>query len=69
MDKEVNKTIKITQLKRNENSKITKFLYKTGTIIGTKKIRNQFTVFIIELKDYSRIWMLKQEITVLSKQQ
>nr|YP_010903699.1 hypothetical protein REP92_pgp076 [Hypnea wynnei]WCH56551.1 hypothetical protein [Hypnea wynnei] len=65
MNKKINKIVKITKLTRNKNSKLNNFLYKTGTIIGTKKIKNQNIVFIIELKDYSRIWILKKEITTL----
>nr|WCH54759.1 hypothetical protein [Hypnea edeniana] len=65
MNTQINQIVKITKLKRNKNSKLTNFLYKTGTIIGTKKIKNQFFALIIELKDYSRIWILKQEITKL----
>nr|YP_010903500.1 hypothetical protein REP88_pgp075 [Hypnea cryptica]WCH55953.1 hypothetical protein [Hypnea cryptica] len=67
MYKEVEQIIKITQLKSNKNSKVAKFLYKTGTMVGTKKIKNQILVFIIELNSHSRIWMLKQEIKKLSK--
>nr|YP_010903899.1 hypothetical protein REP96_pgp076 [Hypnea musciformis]WCH56950.1 hypothetical protein [Hypnea musciformis] len=67
MDKKPKQIVKITRLKSNKNSKVAKFLYKTGTMIGTKKIRNQILVFIIELKNHSRIWMLKQEIKKLSK--
>nr|YP_010485014.1 cytochrome b6-f complex subunit petP [Hypnea cervicornis]UVW80708.1 cytochrome b6-f complex subunit petP [Hypnea cervicornis] len=67
MNIKINETVKITKLKNNKNSKLAKFFYKTGTIIGTKKIKNKILVFIIELKDYSRIWMLKKEITTLSR--
>nr|YP_010902705.1 hypothetical protein REP55_pgp076 [Hypnea nidulans]WCH54560.1 hypothetical protein [Hypnea nidulans] len=67
MNKRINEIVKITQLKNDKNSKIAKFFYKTGTIIGTKKIKNQILVFIIELKNNSRIWMLEKEITILSK--
>nr|WCH55357.1 hypothetical protein [Hypnea brasiliensis] len=57
--------VKITRIKKNKNSKLNNFLYKTGTIVGTKQIKNQIRALIIELKDYSRIWILKQEITQL----
>lgn len=65
MNKQINQIVKITKLKKNKNSKLTNFLYKTGTIIGTKKIKNKIMAPIIELKDYSRIWILKQEIKKL----
>nr|YP_010902506.1 hypothetical protein REP52_pgp076 [Hypnea nidifica]WCH54361.1 hypothetical protein [Hypnea nidifica] len=57
--------VKITKLKKNKNSKLNNFFYKTGTIIGTKKIKNQIVALIIELQDYSRIWILREEITKL----
>nr|YP_010902904.1 hypothetical protein REP59_pgp076 [Hypnea flava]WCH54958.1 hypothetical protein [Hypnea flava] len=65
MNKQINQIVKITKVKRNKNSKLTNFLYKTGTIIGTKKIKHHIVALIIELKDSSRIWILQQEITQL----
>ena len=65
MNIKLNTTVKITELNTNNNHKVINFLYKTGIVVGTRKIKKQFIVLIIEFKDYSRIWMFTKEITSL----
>nr|WCH56351.1 hypothetical protein [Hypnea sp.] len=65
MDKQFSKAVKIKKLDKNNNTKLINLLYKTGIIAGRKTINKTLTVPIIEFKDYSRIWMLKQEIETL----
>nr|YP_010904300.1 hypothetical protein REQ04_pgp076 [Catenella fusiformis]WCH57551.1 hypothetical protein [Catenella fusiformis] len=62
MNIRLNEKIKIIKVNKNVNAKIIDYLHKNGITAGKKVIRQKFTVPIIELKDYTRIWMLTEEI-------
>lgn len=62
MNIKFNHKIEIIKLNQNTNIKIIDYLYKHGIIAGKKVVRQKFTVPIIELKNYTRIWMLIEEI-------
>nr|YP_009295650.1 conserved hypothetical plastid protein [Mastocarpus papillatus]AOL58134.1 conserved hypothetical plastid protein [Mastocarpus papillatus] len=56
------KNVKIKEINSKTNLKIVHYLCKTGTIIGKKRISSDYSVPIIEFKDYTRIWMLSKEL-------
>nr|YP_009488732.1 hypothetical protein Grafi_p162 [Grateloupia filicina]AWD77428.1 hypothetical protein Grafi_p162 [Grateloupia filicina]BCB15041.1 hypothetical protein [Grateloupia asiatica] len=58
-----NKTY-IRELNSNINIGILKHLYNNGIIVGTKILSQNDTVIIIELNDYTRIWMLPEELNI-----
>ena len=56
------KAIRFKQMPYYINTKILYYLNQTGYIVGYKKIYKNITVPIIEFKDFTRIWMLPNEI-------
>nr|YP_009393549.1 cytochrome b6-f complex subunit PetP [Bostrychia simpliciuscula]ARW62111.1 cytochrome b6-f complex subunit PetP [Bostrychia simpliciuscula] len=48
-------------------SKISEKIYKKNYLVGYKKISNKNKVFIVELTNKTRIWMLKREIKLNTK--
>nr|YP_009295755.1 hypothetical protein Schim_009 [Schimmelmannia schousboei]AOM64690.1 hypothetical protein Schim_009 [Schimmelmannia schousboei] len=58
------KLITIKEINYKVNLKILYYLYKRGKIVGYKQIYNQYAP-IIEFSDYTRLWMLPQEINEL----
>nr|YP_010985961.1 hypothetical protein RMF00_pgp058 [Grateloupia asiatica]WOL36879.1 hypothetical protein [Grateloupia asiatica] len=54
----------IKELNSNTNTRILKHLYRNGIIVGTKISSQNNTLIIIELNDYTRIWMLPEELNI-----
>nr|QCI06257.1 cytochrome b6-f complex subunit PetP [Dicranema revolutum] len=68
MNKKLNRIVKIKKINNKQNSRVINYLYKTGVIAGRKIINQKLNVSIIEFKDYTRIWMLENEIEYYTKQ-
>lgn len=47
--------------------KIINYINNKSYIVGYKKINSNYKVPIIEFKDYTRVWMLNNEIEITSK--
>nr|YP_008144861.1 hypothetical protein [Grateloupia taiwanensis]AGO19818.1 hypothetical protein [Grateloupia taiwanensis] len=58
-----NKTY-VRELNSNINIEILKHLYNNCIIVGTKILSQNDPVIIIELNDYTRIWMLPEELNI-----
>ena len=60
----IGQIIKVKNISFKDRLEISYYLYQYGTIVGTKKLRQQqkLQAFIIQFADNSRIWMLEQEI-------
>ena len=60
----IGQIIKVKNTNFKDPLEISYYLYQYGTIVGTKKLKQQqeFQAFIIQFADNSRVWMLQQEI-------
>ena len=65
----MNKYLYIKEINYKINKKISRKLYWTARIIGEKKLLTLKKALIVELEDYSRIWMLPEEIKIINQQQ
>lgn len=54
--------IKIKKIPIKTKLQIIKCINQESCIVGYKKIHTNYKAPIIEFKDYTRIWMLKDEI-------
>nr|UAD88872.1 hypothetical protein [Gracilariopsis chorda] len=63
------KSAKIKKIYNNNNVEMVKYASQNGIIVGKKSIQhNQYKkTTIIELSNYTRIWMLPQEIEIIYK--
>ena len=58
----INKKIMVTKLHYKMNLNIYSCSKQVGTIKGVKKTWNKMNIYLIELLDHSRIWMIEKEI-------
>lgn len=60
-------SIHINNIPNNIKNKIAQYIYQKPCLVGYKKISSKHKVPIIQLKDSTRIWMLKKEIKLYTK--
>nr|YP_009296161.1 cytochrome b6-f complex subunit [Sebdenia flabellata]AOM65096.1 cytochrome b6-f complex subunit [Sebdenia flabellata] len=65
----LNKYIYIKAINNKINIQIANYLYKKGRIVGEKILFNYKRVPIIELDNYTRIWMLPEELDIATNDQ
>lgn len=65
MKKTLGKTIKIGEFLHGASIAMIPYSYHSGTIVGKKQIHQELAVPIVEFNDFTRIWVLEQEIIVL----
>ena len=58
-----NKIIQIKTIHCTINMEIKYYYNKKGKITGVKSLNNQDYIYLIELLNYSKIWLFKQEFT------
>lgn len=58
----IKKSINIKNIPIKVHYKIIKYIYKNITIVGYMHINNHTKIHIIEFQDYTRIWLLPDEI-------
>ena len=60
----IGKIIEVRNINYRNPIEIVDYLHQYGSVVGEKTIRykKKLHVFIIEFRDYSRIWMLPEEI-------
>nr|YP_009391268.1 cytochrome b6-f complex subunit PetP [Dipterocladia arabiensis]ARW59412.1 cytochrome b6-f complex subunit PetP [Dipterocladia arabiensis] len=56
--------IKIKNIPKNIKLKLIKHFYQDLYLVGYKKIKSNKKLPIIELFNYTRIWILPEEITI-----
>nr|YP_010199423.1 hypothetical protein LK036_pgp084 [Gracilariopsis tenuifrons]UAD89281.1 hypothetical protein [Gracilariopsis tenuifrons] len=63
------KSAKIKKIYNKNNIEMVKYTSQNGNIVGKKSIQhNKYTkTTIIEFSNYTRIWMLPQEIEIIYK--
>lgn len=59
--------IKIQKIHSHTNINIINYLYKNGVIVGKKIIHNKYVLPIIQFEDYSRIWILPEELEFIKE--
>nr|YP_010986160.1 hypothetical protein NDC12_pgp058 [Polyopes affinis]WOL37078.1 hypothetical protein [Polyopes affinis] len=62
-----NQSAYIIEINSKINLEILNYLYSNCIIVGTKTLFNEYKVAIIELNDYTRIWMLPEEINIIKQ--
>nr|QCI08055.1 cytochrome b6-f complex subunit PetP [Plumaria plumosa] len=58
----IKKSISIKNIPIKVHYKIIKYIYKNITIVGYMNINHNIKIPIIEFQDYTRIWILPDEI-------
>ena len=58
----INKKIIVAKLHCKVNLNMYSYSRQVGTIKGVKKTWNKINIYLIELLDHSRIWMIEKEI-------
>lgn len=59
--------IKITSIHCKIGLKMQYYSNQTAKIVGQKTLNNNSTIYLIELFNYNRVWILHQEFKTLEK--
>lgn len=61
----INKTIQIKEIHCTINLEIKYYSNQKGKITGIKSLNNQYYIYLIELLNHNKIWLLKQEFACI----